>query len=148
MIIRLFQNRDEADVIALWESCQLTRPWNSPARDIARKMVTQPELFFVGEDDVSKDGGEKPNSIVASAMAGYDGHRGWISYLAVSPVCAGRGYGRQMVSHIENQLIALGCPKINVQIRSDNSEVVAFYRSVGFDEDPVISMGKRLIPDK
>ena len=83
MQIRPFQPADEAAVIALWEACKLTRPWNDPRKDIARKLAVQPELFLVGTVD---------GEIVATVMAGYEGHRGWVNYLAVAPrarsICA------------------------------------------------------------
>ncbi|MFP3617399.1 GNAT family N-acetyltransferase, partial [Paraburkholderia sp. SIMBA_050] len=78
---------DESAVVALWQACGLTRPWNDPHRDIARKLTEQPELFLVGEAD---------GRLVASAMIGFDGHRGWVYYLAVAPACQGRGYGRML----------------------------------------------------
>jgi len=135
MHIRQFQREDEAAVIALWERCGLVVPRNDPARDIALKMAWQPELFLVGEQDAQ---------IVASVMAGYEGHRGWINYLAVDPHARQRGLGRQMMSAAEDALRALGCPKINLQVRTSNAAVRAFYQRIGYAEDEVISLGKRL----
>lgn len=137
MQIRVFQRDDTQAVIALWERCELLRPWNDPARDIERKLAADSGPFLVGEV-----GG----SIVATAMAGYDGHRGWINYLAVEPEMRGRGFGRSLVHSVEDALAALGCPKINVQIRRGN-DAVEFYRELGFREDDVVSMGKRLDAD-
>jgi ribosomal protein S18 acetylase RimI-like enzyme len=99
MHIRPFQASDEAAVVALWERCRLTRPWNDPRKDIARKLSVQPELFLVGVI-----GGE----VVASAMAGYDGHRGWVNYLAVAPEQQRRGLGRALMREVEQRLVALG----------------------------------------
>ena len=138
MNIRPFRETDRVAVLALWRACGLTRPWNDPSRDIDRKLQVQPELFFVGEAD---------GVLVATLMAGYDGHRGWMNYLAVAPACRSRGHGRRLVAAAEQALLAIGCPKLNLQIRADNAAVIAFYESAGYTVDPVTSMGKRLIPD-
>lgn len=138
MQIRSYQISDEAAVVALWQACGLTRPWNDPYKDIARKLQVQPELFLVGVLD---------GQLIASAMAGYDGHRGWVNYLAVAPEQQRRGYAAQLMQHIEQQLLALGCPKLNMQVRTSNSAVLAFYRRLGYAQDEAVSLGKRLIPD-
>ena len=85
--------------------------------------------------------------VIATVMAGYDGHRGWISYLGVDPALLKRGYGRQIMLRAEELLRERGCPKINLQIRSSNREVIEFYHRLGFSFDDVLSMGKRLVPD-
>ena len=113
MLIRPFQSSDEPAVIELWHRCDLVRPWNDPAKDIARKLLVRPDLFLVGLID---------DRIVASAMAGYDGHRGWINYLAVDPDHRRKNLARQMMSEAERLLRLAGCPKINLQIRSTNAE--------------------------
>lgn len=138
MKIRSYKNSDKEAIIKLWEECQLTRPWNSPELDIKRKLSIQAEWFLVGELD---------STIVASAMFGYDGHRGWVNYLAVSPIHQGNGYARLLMSHGEELLKAVGCPKINLQIRSNNTKVIKFYEELGYKNDEVISYGKRLIAD-
>jgi ribosomal protein S18 acetylase RimI-like enzyme len=138
LAIRAFAPIDEAAVVELWRTCGLVRDWNDPHRDIQRKLTTQPELFLVGE--VS-------GRIVASVMAGYDGHRGWVNYLAVEPDTRGFGYARTLMAEVERMLTERGCPKLSLQIRSTNERVVAFYQRLGYGVDPVISMGKRLIPD-
>jgi ribosomal protein S18 acetylase RimI-like enzyme len=138
MIIRAFVEADEASVIALWQRCGLLRPWNDPRKDIARKLRVQRELFLVGEID---------SRIVAAVMAGYEGHRGWVNYLAVDPDLRGSGLGRQMMAEAEQRLVALGCPKVNLQVRRGNTDVVAFYARLGYSEDEVVSLGKRLIRD-
>ena len=138
MNIRPFRESDRAAVIALWHGCGLTRPWNDPSRDIDRKLAVQPELFLVGELD---------GRVIATIMAGYEGHRGWMNYLAVDPTRRGRGLGRALVTAVEQALLARGCPKLNLQVRSDNAAVVAFYEAAGYGVDPVTSLGKRLIPD-
>lgn len=139
MLIRAFRQGDENAVVALWRECGLTRPWNDPARDIARKMTVQPELFLVGLVD---------DKIVATLMAGYEGHRGWVNYLAVAPQCRRRGFGRVLMQEAEGRLLALGCPKVNIQVRNSNAEALAFYRAIGYAQDEAVSLGKRLIPDK
>ncbi|AOB32679.1 hypothetical protein AKI39_20945 [Bordetella sp. H567] len=138
LAIRPYQASDEAAVIQLWQACGLTRPWNDPRKDIARKLTVQPEWFLVGAAQ---------GRIVASVMAGYDGHRGWINYLSVDPACRKRGYGKALVDAVEQRFIEAGCPKINLLIRGDNVAVQDFYRLLGFTQDDVISYGKRLIPD-
>lgn len=138
MEIRTFREQDRPAVIALWQACELTRPWNDPDKDISRKLQVQPELFFVGELD---------QRVMASAMAGYDGHRGSIYYLAVAPEYQGRGYGERMMQHVEDALTGMGCPKLNLAFRSSNARVFAFYQRLGYSTDDVVSMGKRLIPD-
>lgn len=138
MNIRPFQPADEAVVIQLWERCGLTRPWNDPRKDIARKLAEQPELFLIGEMN---------DEIIATAMAGFDGHRGWVYYFAVSPDHQKRSYGRQLMEYIEARLIERGCPKINLMVRGSNRTAVAFYERLGYEQEDVIAMGRRLIPD-
>lgn len=138
MILRSFKDSDRVAVIALWERCDLTRPWNDPDKDISRKLKVQPELFFVGEVD---------DNVVASAMAGYDGHRGAVYYLAVSPAYQGRGFGKLLMRHIEERLANIGCPKLNIQVRSSNKSVLAFYHSLGYSVEDTLNTAKRLIPD-
>jgi ribosomal protein S18 acetylase RimI-like enzyme len=139
MEIRPFKPEDEAALVALWEACGLTRPWNDPHKDIARKLAVQPELFLVGIVD---------GAVVASVMAGYEGHRGWVNYLAVSPRLRGKGFGRTLMQHVERALTERGCPKLNLQVRRSNREAVEFYRHLGYAEDESVSLGKRLIADQ
>ena len=138
MHIRRYQPEDQEAVVTLWEQCALTRSWNDPRKDIARKLTVQSEMFLVGELD---------GKLVASVMVGYDGHRGWVNYLAVSPACRGRGFGRALMDRAEELLLAMGCPKLNLQVRTTNTAVLAFYKSIGYAVDETVSMGKRLIPD-
>lgn len=138
MLIRPFQTSDEAAVVDLWQRCDLTRPWNDPHKDIQRKLQVQPELFLVGEID---------GTLVASAMAGYEGHRGWVNYLAVCPQQRQRGLARQLMAHIETLLLAMGCPKLSLQVRDTNAAALAFYERLGYQVDASVSLGKRLIAD-
>ncbi|MCB1856255.1 MAG: GNAT family acetyltransferase [Pseudomonadales bacterium] len=138
MKVRIFLESDRRAVIELWEKCGLTRPWNDPDRDIDRKLQFQPQLFLVGTVDAR---------VMASAMAGYDGHRGSVFYLAVHPDFQGLGYGRALMAHIETVLAGLGCPKLNIVVRSSNVDVVGFYNGLAYTQDDVVSLGKRLVTD-
>lgn len=138
MDIRPFEDANEPAVIQLWDRCGLLRPWNDPRKDIARKKRVQRELFVVGTID---------GQIVASAMAGYDGHRGWINYLAVDPPHQRQGLAAALMTHLEGKLRAMGCAKVNLQIRRDNLDAIAFYQRLGFVEDAAVSYGKRLERD-
>lgn len=138
MELRSYRAADEDAVVELWQRCALTRAWNDPRKDIQRKLTTQPELFLVGE---------LQGVVIATVMAGYDGHRGWANYLAVAPEHRSKGYGRLLMRHVEEALTVRGCPKLNIQVRSGNSEVLEFYRKIGYSVDETVSLGKRLIPD-
>ncbi|MFT6955337.1 MAG: ribosomal protein S18 acetylase RimI-like enzyme [Halieaceae bacterium] len=138
MIIREYLPQDLDAVITLWSDCGRVVPYNSPERDIERKMKVDPDLFLVGID-----GGE----LVAIVMGGYEGRRGWINYLAVIPFKQRRSYGRLIMNAVEARIERKGCAKINLQIRSTNKAVVAFYQSLGYRIDDVTGMGKRLDPD-
>jgi ribosomal protein S18 acetylase RimI-like enzyme len=138
MEIRPFIPSDTDAVVALWERCGLIRPWNDPRKDIERKLKVQPELFLVGLID---------GKITATVMAGYEGHRGWINYLAVDSDHRRSGLGRAMMVEAERLLLTLGCPKVNLQVRRGNDEASVFYASLGFKEDDVISFGKQIIRD-
>jgi ribosomal protein S18 acetylase RimI-like enzyme len=137
--IRPFCRDDETAVVSLWQACNLVVPHNNPHRDIARKLRVNPEWFLVGEL-----GGK----IIATCMAGYEGHRGWINYLAVAPAHQRRGYARRIMEEAERLLRQAGCPKVNLQVRASNRGVIEFYRNVGFEVDKVVSMGKRLESDQ
>jgi ribosomal protein S18 acetylase RimI-like enzyme len=136
--IRPYGDADEEQVVRLWRLCGLTRPWNDANRDIARKLSVQPELFLVAV---------RQDRVVACVMAGYDGHRGWMNYLAVHPDVQESGIGRAIVERAESLLRALGCPEVNLQIRRENLGARGFYTNLGYSEDEVISMGKRLERD-
>lgn len=138
MEIRPYREEDEQGVIRLWRACGLVVPWNDPAKDIRRKLRIRPEWFLVGTEE---------ERIAASVMAGYDGHRGWIYYLAVDPDRRRSGLGRRMMEEAERILRAAGCPKINLQVRGPNREAVGFYENIGYVKDDVVSYGKRLVPD-
>ena len=138
LLIRPFQTEDEDALVALWKMCELTVPWNNPHKDIARKLQVQPELFLVGILD---------SSLIATVMGGYEGHCGWINYLAVHPDFQEKGYGQEIMNSVETGLREMGCPKINLQIRTGNNKIASFYQKLGFTNDDVVSMGKRLEAD-
>ena len=137
--VRPYRPEDAAAVVQLWTACGLVRPWNDPLRDISRKLKVQPDMFLVAHAH---------GRIVGTVMAGYDGHRGWINYLAVDPKHQGLGIGRRLMAEAETLLRGVGCPKINLQVRSGNADAIAFYKRIGFTEDDVISLGKRLECDE
>lgn len=139
LTIRPFADADEAAVVRLWQACDLTRPWNDPHKDIDRKRGVQRELFLVGTL------GEE---IVAVAMGGYDGHRGWVYYVAVDPAHRRRGFATALFHAIEARLIAMGCPKLLLMVRDTNLQAAEFYRSIGYAQEPVALFGKRLIADQ
>ena len=146
MLIRAFRPADRAAVIDLWQRCGITRPWNDPDRDIDRKLAVRDDLFLVGVGNGGNGDGHGRTPI-ATMMVGYDGHRGWVNYLAVDPAFQGRGLGRVLMREAERRLQAIGCPKLNLQVRSDNGAVLAFYRALGYEVDAAVSLGKRLIAD-
>lgn len=139
MKVRPYEEHDEKELIQLWIDCGLVVPQNNPIRDIQRKLKVNPEWFLIGLEN---------EKIVASCMVGYEGHRGWINYLAVSPDEQGKGFAKQIMTEAELLLREAGCPKINLLIRATNAEVVAVYESLGFIKDEVLSMGKRLEIDE
>ena len=136
--IRAYEPSDEDAVIGLWRACGLVFSQNDPKRDIERKLKVNPEWFLVGLID---------GLVIGTCMAGYEGHRGWINYLAVHPDHQRRGLARRLMEHVESLLRAAGCPKINLQVRGTNKAVIAFYERLGFTEDAVISLGRRLEHD-
>jgi len=126
---------DVADVIALWQRCGLTRPWNDPASDIALARKGENAAMLAGRDD---------SGIVASVLVGHDGHRGWVYYVAVDPDCRHKGYGRVIMDAAEQWLRLRGIEKLQLVVRPDNSQVQAFYRSLGYLEQERIIYAKWL----
>ena len=134
--VRSYQDPDHDAIVALWRTVfPNAPPRNDPVRDIARKLAVQPELFLVALD------GER---LAGTVMAGFDGHRGWVHLVAVDPALRRRGVGSALMSEAEVRLAALGCPKLNLQVRGDNAGVVPFYESLGYRVEERISMGKVL----
>ena len=136
MEIRNVTKADAQAIIELWQACDLTRPWNDPDRDIQRKLEHGSPFWAVWNDQ----------TLIASVMFDYDGHRGSVNYLAVSPDCQGKGVGRWLMGQVEGALTRLGCPKLNLMVRSGNS-ACAFYQALSYQTDPVVVLSKRLIPD-
>ena len=135
MKVRAYNEDDQEAVISLWDECGLIVPQNDPAKDIERKLKVDPDLFLVGINE---------NGIVATVMGGYEGHRGWINYLAVKPSEQRKGYGQAIMQSIEQLITSKGCPKINLQVRTTNEQVIAFYSAIGYGNDNVVGLGKRL----
>lgn len=134
--IRTFDPEDSGEVIRLWEKIFPDSPaHNDPIKDIQNKMNVQPELFLIASVD---------SQLVGTAMAGFDGHRGWVYYLAVDPDFRRQGIGTALMEKAEELLAKAGCPKLNLQIRADNADVRAFYEKLGYQFEDRISMGKHL----
>jgi hypothetical protein len=126
---------DVEAIVALWERCELTRPWNDPRADIALAQRTPTSTVLVG-----KVGAQ----IVATAMVGCEGHRGWVYYVAVEPSLRTEGHGRRIMDAAEARVRAFGAPKIQLMVRTDNSAASAFYRSIGYLKEETAVWGKRL----
>lgn len=124
-----------SELVELWKKCDLVVPQNDPVEDIQKKVAFQPRLFFVGLLD---------GRVIGSIMVGYEGHRGWINYLAVAPEYQRRGYGRRLVQKGIDELRRIGCLKVNLQVRNTNTPVINFYKHLGFVDDNVTSLGLRL----
>lgn len=136
--VRSFQPTDRAALVDLWGRVfPDDPPRNAPAMMIENKLRVQPELLLVAEVE---------GRLVGAVIAGYDGVRGWIHHLAVAPDERRRGIGRALVRAAEAGLQKLGCPKVNLQVRTTNGGVVAFYRQVGYEIEERISMGRPLRP--
>ena len=135
LAIAAIADTEVGDVIALWQRCGLTRPWNDPAADIALARNGENAAVLVGRDG---------SGIVASVLVGHDGHRGWVYYVAVDPDCRHKGYGRIVMDAAEEWLRARGIEKMQLMVRPDNPKVHAFYRSLGYAEQPRILFAKWL----
>lgn len=156
MQIRRFTEADRAAVIDLWQRAGLVRPWNDPDQDIDRKLADSPWGMLVGVIGAGADvgaggpGGVGAGAVVASMMVGYDGHRGSVFYLAVDPAHQGRGLGSALMDHAEALLLARGCPKVNISVRSSNTGVIGFYERRGYrleGDAYAVTLGLRLIED-
>jgi ribosomal protein S18 acetylase RimI-like enzyme len=137
--IRPFQSSDEPAIVRLWQRCDLLRPWNDPKKDIQRKLSVGCEMFLIGVLD---------DDLVATVMVGYEGHRGWVHYLAVAPEHRRKGLGRALMTRAEELLKQAGCPKVNLQVRGTNASTIEFYERLGYAVDDVVSLGKRLETDE
>ncbi len=135
MQVRVFEERDRSAVIALWQACGLTRPWNDPDSDIS---------FCIGKSESTILVGARDGKLVASVMTGHDGHRGWLYYLAVDPAVQKAGLGRAMVAAAEDWLRQRGVPKVMLMVRPENDKVRAFYDALGYTEEPRVIFARRL----
>ena len=131
-----FDEKYGKDLIDLWKICDLTRPWNDPDRDIDRKLTDHTgKLFLLKKHDL----------ILGSVMVGYDGHRGSVYYLSIHPDFQKKNLGRMLMKHSEDYLLTLGCPKLNLMVRTSNLEVIEFYDRLGYQKDEVVVLSKRLM---
>lgn len=126
---------DAARVIALWRACELTRPWNDPAEDFALALSSGASAVLVARED---------GAIAGSVMVGFDGHRGWIYYLAVAPECRRGGLGRALMEAAEAWLRARGCPKMQLMVRPENAAALDFYAALGMKRQELVAVGKFL----
>ena len=138
LVLRSYGPGDREALVALWSICELTRPWNNPHRDIDRKLARDGDNLLVLEED---------NQLIGSVMVGYEGHRGWVNYLAVHPDHQRQGLGRLLMDEAERRLRDLGCAKVNLQVRASNETAREFYRQIGYTVDEAVSFGKRLEHD-
>lgn len=133
--IRDYREEDEAALVALWEACGLTRPWNPPGADIALvRRSGHGEILVAAEGD----------TIVGSVVVGHDGHRGWVYYLAVAPRHRRAGLGRQLMQAAEAWVAARGVRKLELMVRNSNAGVVEFYERIGYEREPVLVMSRWL----
>jgi ribosomal protein S18 acetylase RimI-like enzyme len=127
---------DMDDVIALWEACGLTRPWNDPAADFQLAVANETSAILLAHSE---------GELVASVLTGFDGHRGWVYYLAVDPGSRKLGLGRKMMEAAEHWLRERSAPKIQLMVRDDNEQAIGFYKALGYDVQPVVTIGRKLI---
>lgn len=126
---------DMDSVIALWKACELTRPWNDPAADYQMALMTETSDILLAR---------KEDALIASVMVGFDGHRGWVYYLAVAPEHRRDGLGRIMMAEAEKWLKDRAAPKIQLMVRDDNAQAIGFYKALGYETQPVVTIGKRI----
>ncbi len=135
--IRAISDEDVELVVALWKLCELTRPWNDPHRDInfARGKANSDILVgCIGED------------LMASAMVGHDGHRGYAYYVSIHPDWQGKGLGLVLMKAVEDWLAEHGVWKVNLMIRDDNEKVLGFYEELGYERGKTVQLGKSIEP--
>jgi ribosomal protein S18 acetylase RimI-like enzyme len=136
LTIKPIEDADIAEVIALWQRCGSTRPWNDPARDIAVARKESNATVLLGYNDGA--------ALVASVLVGHDGHRGWVYYVTVDPDHRLEGYGRAIMAAAEDWLRARGIEKLQLMVRGDNTRVHAFYQSLGYFEQERVVFAKWL----
>jgi ribosomal protein S18 acetylase RimI-like enzyme len=138
MTIRPFEERDRAAVLALWEACGLTRPWNPPEGDLDRAVQGTTSAVLVAEEN---------STVQGSVMVGDDGHRGWVYYLSVQPGLRQSGLGQALMTAAEDWLRDRGCRKIELMVRNTNDGVIGFYEAIGYGQEPVTVLSRWLIDD-
>ncbi len=126
---------DRAPVIALWHAAGLTRPWNDPGSDFDLALGGPASTVLLARDE---------QGLAGSVMVGFDGHRGWVYYLATSPDRLKRGIGRRLLEAAEAWLRERGCPRVRLMVRDDNLAARGFYRAIGYDDQHVVTMGRTL----
>ena len=126
---------DRDAVVALWRAAGLTRPWNDPAADFALALANPTSTILLARDGAA---------VIGCVMVGFDGHRGWVYYLASEPARRGEGIGRALMAAAEDWLRARGCPKIQLMVRTDNAAAQGFYAALGYDLQDVVTIGRRL----
>ena len=134
-MIRPASPADEARTIALWHVAGLTRPWNDPAADFRLALANRTSTVLLALEGAD---------LAGSVMVGFDGHRGWVYYLAVDPAWRGQGSGRALMAAAEDWLAARDCPKIQLMVRGDNKAAKGFYAAIGYEVQDVVTLGKRL----
>ncbi len=133
--ITAIEDGDSPEVIALWQRCGSTRPWNDPAADIALARKETNSTILLGRND---------GVLVASVLVGHDGHRGWVYYVTADPEHRFKGFGRAIMSAAEDWLRARGILKLQLMVRKDNPKVHAFYRSIGYYNQETVTFAKWL----
>jgi ribosomal protein S18 acetylase RimI-like enzyme len=123
------------DAAELWRAVDLTRPWNDPLDDLRRALAGPTSTVLAGTED---------GTLLATAMVGHDGHRGWVYYLAVRESEQRRGLGGAMMRACEAWLAERGVPKLNIMVRGDNAAARSFYERIGYGLDDVATMSRRL----
>ena len=134
-LIRNYQDCDHDAVVDLWQCCGLLRSWNDPTQDIALCLATDTAGLLLAVDN---------DQVVGSAMYGFDGHRGWVYYLAAAPAYSRQGIGRALMDAVEQRVREHGGHKIQLMIRGENASVRAFYEQLGYEVEDRIIMSRRL----
>jgi len=135
LTIDAIADADVETVVALWQRCGLTRPWNDPHADIALARRRENSTVLIGRDN---------GAIVATVMVGHDGHRGWVYYVATDPDRRAKGYGRAIMNAAEDWLRAAGIAKLQLMVRRENARAGAFYQSIGYAEAQTVVFAKWL----
>lgn len=135
MTIEAAGEGDGAAVVALWRACGLTRPWNDPEADFALALKNQASTVLVAREGAM---------LAGSVMVGFDGHRGWVYYLAISPDHRRAGLGRALMAAAEAWLRTCGAPKIQLMVRGTNTDALGFYEALGLERQDVVTLGRFL----